>query len=324
VRVGAVVTEFPPVVAPVVPSVVPSAARAHRVGLAAVLAANLFWSFGGVLGKSSRVSGVVLSFWRLWIAAAIMVVIAWATDRWPTRAELRRVAPVGVLFAANVCAFFTTLQYLSIAVTLIIGALTPVVALPIAVVLLGERLTAIKVGCAVVAVGGVVVAVLTAPASGAHVHNQAIGYVWAVVALLVWVAYLFVSKRARGHVETVRFMLLVTFTGAVTVSLLAVATRSALGGVHGAAWAWVALLAVGPGLAGHGLLAWATPRVDSSVSSLLIQAEPVGAAIAAWAILGERVSLAQGVSMVVVLAALGTLAYREAREGPIDVGEGIA
>ena len=45
-------------------------------GVVAVLWASLFWSFGGVLGKSAGASGVVLSFWRLWIACAVLVAIA--------------------------------------------------------------------------------------------------------------------------------------------------------------------------------------------------------------------------------------------------------
>ena len=84
--------------------------------------------------------------------------------------------------------------------------------------------------------------------------------------------------------------------------------------MQGADWWWVTLLALGPGIAGHGLVAWAQPRVDSSVSSVLIQPEPVGASIAAWVFLGEALSLPQALSMSVVVAALGVLAYSEARE----------
>jgi drug/metabolite transporter (DMT)-like permease len=93
--------------------------------------------------------------------------------------------------------------------------------------------------------------------------------------------------------------------------------------VSGTGWWWVVLLALGPGIIGHGLVAWAQPRVDSSVSSLLIQAEPVGASIAAWVFLGERVSFVQGVAMLVVLVALGYLASREAREANLALDEAV-
>jgi len=285
--------------------------------------ANVFWSFGGVLGKSTGAPGEVLSFWRMWIATLVMVGVALVVRQWPSRADFRWAGPLGVLFGFNICAFFITLEYLPIAIALIIGALTPVVALPIAVLFFGERLTMVKVVCAVVAVGGVVVAVLAAPDTSDSGDDTIVGYVWAVVSLLVWVAYLLTSKRVRERVETVPFMFVMSSVGALTVSVIVVVASSDIWVLEGADWLWVTLLAIGPGLAGHGLLAWAHPRVDSSVSSLLIQAEPVGAAIAAWVFLGEEVSLVQALAMGVVLVALGVLAYREAREGDIAIDEAV-
>lgn len=293
----------------------PRSRSAVRAGLGAVLLANAFWSFGGVLGKSVGTSGVVLSFWRMWVASAAIAVVAVVLRRWPSWSEIRRAAPLGLLFGLNICAFFTTLQYLSVAVALIIGALTPVVALPVAVTVMRERLTVVKVVCAAVAVVGVVVAVLAAPAdqSGSD-RRLLVGYAWGVVSLVVWVAYLLASKRVRDQVETVRFMVVMSVVGALTVSVLVVVVRADIGRVEGEGWLWVVLLALGPGLMGHGLLAWAQPRVDASVTSLLLQAEPIGASVAAWAVLGERVTLVQAMAMVVVITALAVLAVREARD----------
>ena len=87
---------------------------------------------------------------------------------------------------------------------------------------------------------------------------------------------------------------------------------------------WVTLLAIGPGIAGHGLVAWAQPRVDASVTTVLIQAEPVGAAAAAWLILGERVSLAQALAMSAVVAALCVLAYSESRDGGLEIVDAVS
>jgi drug/metabolite transporter (DMT)-like permease len=290
----------------------------------AVLAAATCWSFGSVLGKSTHASGVVLSFWRLWIASAVLLVIVAATKRWPTRRDFRRAAVAGVLFGLNICAFFIALETVTIATALIIAALAPVVALPVSVVLFGERLTAVKIVCAVLSVGGVIVAVLVAPSSGAGSKSSAAGYAWALVALVCWVAYLLVSKGVRASVETVRFMFVVSFIGALTLSVLVAAGGHHLGEVHGAGWAWVTMLAIGPGIAGHGLVAWAQPRVDASVTSVLIQLEPVAASVWAWLVLGERVSVAQAVAMSGVIAALCVLAYNESRDGAIEIVDAVS
>jgi drug/metabolite transporter (DMT)-like permease len=138
------------------------------------------------------------------------------------------------------------------------------------------------------------------------------------------VAYLLLSKRVRQRVETLRFMLVMSVVGALTVSAMVPFVDQSLGSLQGADWLWVTLLALGPGIGGHGLLAWAHPRVDASVSSLLIQGEPVAASVAAWAFLGEEVGLVQGLAMAVVLAALGVLAYTEARDVGLALDEAVS
>ncbi len=289
-----------------------------------MLAATMFWSFGGVLGKSTNASGVVLSFWRMWIASLVLLAIVALTKRWPSRGDFRRASLAGVLFGLNICVFFIAIETVSIATVLIIAALGPVVALPVSVVFFGERPTVVKVVCAAASVVGVVIAVLVAPSSGSGATSSSVGYLWAVLALVLWVGYLLVSKGVRAKVETVRFMFVVSVIGAVTVSALVVLADKNLGEVHGAGWAWVTLLALGPGIAGHGLVAWAQPRVDASVTSVLIQAEPVGASAAAWAILGERVSLAQAMTMTGVVVALCVLAYSESRDGGVEIVDAVS
>jgi drug/metabolite transporter (DMT)-like permease len=289
-----------------------------------VLIAASLWSVGSSLGKSTHASGVVLTFWRLWIASAVLFLIVVVTRRWPTWTDVRRTFVAGVLFGLNICTFFIALQTVTIATALIIAALAPVVALPVSVLMFGERLTFVKTFCAAASVIGVIVAVLVAPAGDDSSKNTKVGYLWAVLALLFWVGYLLVSKGVRAKVETVRFMFVVSFIGALTVSVLVVAGSKHLGEIHGAGWLWVSMLAIGPGIAGHGLVAWAQPRVDASVTTVLIQLEPVGASVAAWLILSERVSLAQAIAMTFVIAALCVLAYSESREGNVEIVNAVS
>jgi len=294
------------------------------IGVVAVLSATVFWSFGGVLGKSTGASGIVLSFWRLWIATAVLLVVTTLLRRWPSWADLRASAVPGMLFGLNLCVFFITLQYTSIAVALIIGSLSPVLVLPYAVAFMGEQVSTVKVACALVAVSGVVLAVVAAPAAGAGAGTTLVGYLWAVASLLCWVAYMLLTKRVRDRVETVRYLTSVSGFGALTVTALVIVTGGELGQISGSGWWWVVLLAIGPGIAGHGLVTWAQPRVDASVTTLLIQAEPVGASIAAWVFLGERISWAQAAAMAVVIAALCVLAYSESRDGVVLVDEAVS
>lgn len=301
----------------------PSPPRSEKaLGVGAVFSATVFWSFGSIFGKLADVSGVTLGFWRMWIASVLMTVVVVATKRIPTLEDIRRSWILGLLFGLNIVAFFITLEHTTVLVALIIGSLTPVVALPIAVLFMGERVTTVKAGCALLATAGVVAAVLSAPPTDDG-GNSLVGYVWAVASLLIWVVYLLTNKRVRANVETVRLMWVLSVVGALTVSVIVVVVRPDLGEMQGTDWLWVSLLSIFPGILGHGLLTWAQPRVDASVSSVLIQAEPVGATVWAWLILDEDVSAVQIAAMCVVVAALAILAYSEARERTLVIDEAL-
>ena len=60
------------------------------------------------------------------------------------------------------------------------------------------------------------------------------------------------------------------------------------------------------------------------MTTVLIQAEPVGAAAAAWLVLGERVSLAQSLAMTAVVVALCMLAYSESRDGGLEIVDAVS
>ena len=293
--------------------------RHGAAGVGAMLLATVFWSFGGIFGKKSGASGVVLTFWRMWLGTALFLVIAIILHRLPSRGDIRRAGLTGVVFGLNVAAFFTSLQTISIATALIIAALAPVVALPISVAVFNERLTTLKIVCALVAVVGVIVAVLASPDTGGSGEGSSIGYVWAVVSMVLWLAYLLLSKGVRAHVAMVQFLLVVSAAGALAVTAIVVATGESVGQVHGSGWWWALALALGPGVFGHGLVAWAQPRVEASVTAVLIQAEPVFASINAWVFLHERLTRIQGFAGLGVIAALSILAWREAHDGTIEM-----
>jgi drug/metabolite transporter (DMT)-like permease len=286
----------------------------QRTGILAVLGATVVWSFGGVLAKSVDAPGVVVTMWRNWFAAALWFGLAAITHQVPRRAELRQAVPAGVLFGANLALFFSALKYIPLVNALVVIALTPVVMLVVARKVLGEHITLARLSCALLAVAGVVLYTIVTPTSGKSAPNRPIlGYGLVVAAMSLWVVYLVVSKRVRSTMGTVPFLSSISLVGAIVVTPVAVVLGRHAPAPHGVHWLWIVLLALGPGMMAHGLVAWAQKHVDASVSSVLMQAETVGAAVIAWLVLGERQSLTQMVALAVVLAGLTALAVNEDR-----------
>src|SRR5207244_13354963 len=88
--------------------------RATRLGVIAVLIPISGFSVMNVIVKLAHLQALAFAFYRLWMGAAIMVIGLLATGRRLSAATLRRAAPAGVLFGANLALFFSALKLTSI------------------------------------------------------------------------------------------------------------------------------------------------------------------------------------------------------------------
>jgi drug/metabolite transporter (DMT)-like permease len=275
------------------------------IGVAAVLAATICWSTAGVIAFKSETRGLPLTFWRVLIVAALFGVAMVGTRQRLTWWVIRQAAPAGAVFALTASMFFEAIHYTSVGIATVIAALTPVVAMPVAFRYLHERPTWLGVACAAGAIAGV--GLFVAPGYR-DANTSPRGLLLAIGSMLAWVVYLFITKKARAGIGTLEYMTAMNLTAAATVlPLLVLFDRRSIMPPAGG-WGWIVLLALVPGFLGHGLLTWAQPLVDLSVSSILLQAEPVCAAIAAAIFLGETIIPIQAAGMVLAAASLAVLA----------------
>jgi drug/metabolite transporter (DMT)-like permease len=279
------------------------------IGVGAVVAATICWSTAGVIAVKADVRGLPLTFWRVVIVAALFGVVM-VVQRQPLRwSAIRQAAPAGAIFGLTAVMFFEALRYTSVGIATVIAALTPVLAMPIAVRFLHEKPTLLGLLCAAGAIGGV--ALFVAPGYR-DASTSARGLLLAIGSMTAWVVYLFITKRARSSIGTIEYMTAMNLTAAATLLplLLLFNDHGMRPPTHG--WGWIVLLSLLPGFLGHGLLTWAQPMVDLSVSSILLQGEPVGAALAGAIFLGEKIGFIQAVGMVVAAVSLAALARSSA------------
>lgn len=274
------------------------------VGVAAILAATACWSSGGVLAVKADLAGVVVAFWRLLIVAGIFLLISMVTRKRVTIEMLRRSIPGGLLFGVNLAVWFEALRHATVGIATVTAALTPVLALIVGNRFFGEKITGLALGCAAGAIGGVVLFVVPGFAASG---TTPLGLGLAFTAIVIWVCYLFVTKRAREGVGAIEYLLCMASIAAVSlIPFMVFFTDEGLSPPdHG--WGWLIALAVIPGSLGHGLLAWAQAHVPLSTSGILLQGEPVGAAIAGVLFLNETINGIQALGLVVAFAALAVL-----------------
>src|SRR5436190_13393335 len=105
------------------------AARQARLGVLAVGVAVVGWGFNNVIVKIATVPAMTFTFWRLWLGAAVMLVVLGLTGRRLTLATLWASTPGGLLLGVEMIFFFLALKETSVADVTIIAALQPALTL---------------------------------------------------------------------------------------------------------------------------------------------------------------------------------------------------
>jgi drug/metabolite transporter (DMT)-like permease len=286
-------------------------ARATPLGVAAVLTAITGFSLLNVIVKLSRAPALTFAFDRLWLGAAVMAIVSVVARRRLSWTSIRASIAPGVLFGLNIALFVSALKRTSVADVLIIGALQPALTMLVAGRLFGERLTGHHVAWTAVSVGGVVL--VTVGSSGTPVWSLS-GDLLAVGSLLAFTVYFLVSKSVRRQVPAIEYMTAVTLIAAIVVTPLTLLSGQRLPGLRWQDAVWLGLFVLGA-QGGHVLLAWAHAQVDVSVSSLMILAEPIIAAVAALVVLGEPIRPLEIAGGVVVIVSVGAILRRATTSG---------
>jgi drug/metabolite transporter (DMT)-like permease len=276
------------------------------MGLGVSALAAVLWGFGGIFVALTFAPGLVLAFYRLWMGAALLYIVVYASGRRLTWAVARATWLGGVFLAGDMALFYSAVKLTSIVDVTVIGAFQPALVLIAARRLFGERMGRWDVVWIAVAMAGVATAVL---GPGVTSHHELIGDLLAMGALLSFSAYWLVSKHARQLHDAMEYTAGVTIAAAVTITPVVLLSSESLGRVKVGDWLWILLLTVVPG-GGHLMMNWAHRYVDASVSSAISCLSPLVAAVVAIPILGQPLTGIQVGGVLVGLAAIAVVAAR--------------
>jgi drug/metabolite transporter (DMT)-like permease len=283
-------------------------------GLMAAAASVVVWGASSVLIKQiDGVSGLAISFHRLWIGAVLTGALFLATGGRYSRRFLRLCLPGGIAFALDIALFFTAVRQTSVANATVVGALQPVLVLALASRLFGEHPRLSDAFWSCVAIAGAVV-VVTGGTGGGAVSRQ--GDLLAVGALLAWTWYFVASKRARVELGSFEYLAGLSAVAAVAITPVVLLSGEGLAVPQASGWATIVMIAMVNGALGHFLMNWSHAHVPLVVVSLLTLAIPVFAAAAAAVFIDEPVTWTQVAGMAVVLAALAIVVLRSSQRVP--------
>jgi drug/metabolite transporter (DMT)-like permease len=295
-------------------SVAAADARELSRGLIGAGIAVCAWSTGTILAKYIDMGSLAIGFYRFAFFASVLLV--WMRVRGtPFRLRVIRDSMWGGLaLGADIALFFSAVKLTSIVNATIIGSMQPIVVGVIAAKFFGETIGLRNVAWSLVALTGTVVVVA---ASAGGDTSDLRGDLLALGAMLSWSAYFIASKNSKKTMTSTEFTAgTALWTMAICVPL-GFAFGQDMSWPSATNWGWLIVMAASSGLIGHAMMNWSLVRIPLWVGSTFTLLIPVFSALLAWVVLGEAVTLVQGIAMAVVIGALAVVVRNQSQPAPV-------
>lgn len=286
----------------------------------AVLAAGvLIVSTASILIRWAQAEGVpslAIAAWRLALAALMLAPLVWFKARTEIaalpRTRLGLALASGVFLALHFASWIASLEYTSVASSVALVTTNPVWIALFSLLVLGERIPALRLAAVVLALAGSgVILWADSGSASATAPKPALGNTLALIGSLTVCGYLLIGQKLRAGMSLIAYIGLVYTCAALCLMAAALVSGTALSGYSTVAWACLAGMALGPQLMGHGAFNYALKHVTPTTIALTVLGEPVGSALLAWLLFGEAVSAVKLAGMALLLGGIFLAARSE-------------
>jgi drug/metabolite transporter (DMT)-like permease len=273
------------------------------IAIIAVSTASLFIRFA----QAEAVPSLVIAAVRLTIATLILAPIAFVRHHVELmslrRPDLILVIISGVFLAIHFATWISSLEYTTVASSVVFVSTGPLWVAILSPLLLHERLTRAAIfGLALALVGGTVIGL--ADACMWHNRLQCTEFsrimqgraMWgnflALCGALAVSGYLIIGRKVRAtrSVSLVPYIFLVYGVSAIVLNIFMFASRQSPFGYPSSAYGWILLLAAIPQLIGHSTFNWLLKYFSATMVAVTTLSEPIGSAILAYIFLKETPS----------------------------------
>lgn len=268
------------------------------------------------LAQAEGVSSLTIAAVRLGLAAAILAPFALLKARREImrlgRRELALCLLSGLFLAIHFWTWISSLEYTSVASSAALVTTNPLwVGLASAVLLRERPAPAALAGIALTVAGSVLIFAADSGGSERTATNPLLGNALALAGAVSASGYLLVGRALRARMSLIAYVWLAYTVAAMFLGAAVAASGNSLAAASVPAWAFMALLAIGPQLLGHTAFNWAVRRLTATFVAIAILGEPVGAAILAWFFFEEGFTTLQLIGFLLLLTGIFAAARGE-------------
>lgn len=273
-----------------------------RGALLAVAAGVLAVSSSAILIRLTGAPALAIAFWRCALGVLVLFPVAVLRgERVPAIGTLGIGAISGIALGAHFGTWITSLEYTSVAASVVLVTSSPIFVAILAYLILGEKTSLLSLAGILVSFAGTIVIA----GDGTVGSAPLLGNILALLGAMTFAVYVLTGRSLRtGGVSALVYSIIGYSVGAITLLIVAVPSGVKLWGYSWETWFWLCAITLGPQIMGHTVLNWALEYVEASVISGSVLAEPVIAAFLAWIILSEKPGLATILGGLVILFGL--------------------
>jgi drug/metabolite transporter (DMT)-like permease len=260
-----------------------------RFALPAVAVGVLAVSAAAIFIRLAEAPAVAVAFWRCALGAALLLPPALVRrERFPRGRDLYVAVASGVALGAHFGFWISSLDYTSVAASVVLVSTQPVFVAILAYLIFGERTSPLSFAGILAALAGTAVIAGDDSVGSAALLGNALALVGAVTVAV----YVLIGRSSRtGGIGVLPYSVVVYSAAALALLPVALALDVRLWGYSNETWFWIWAITLGPQLMGHTVFNWALRYVEASIISGTILAEPVVSALLAWLILAEKPGL---------------------------------
>ncbi len=224
----------------------------------------------------------------------------------------------GIFLAFHFILWFESLNYTSVASSVVLVTLQPIFAFLGTYLIFGERFSLGAVISMVIALAGSFIISW----GDFQIGGMALfGDILAFLGAIAITGYFLLGQRLRRSLSLMTYTFIVYATSSITLIIYNVILSNDFTGYTKNHWLIFLALAIFPTFFGHTIFNWALKWVSTSNISMAIVFEPIGASILAYFILGEVITYTQWLGGFIVIFGLFLFIMSTAKKRKITIAK---
>ena len=189
---------------------------------------------------------------------------------------------IGIILSFHFATWVTSLDYTSVASSVILVTAHPILVAPVAYYFLKEKLSLFNIIGILISLFGVIILVYGNYEFGVQSINTLFGNILAILGGIFAGLYILGGRQLRKKVSVIPYAFIVYLTSTIILFFMCILSNSKIIGLPIRDYELFILMAFIAGILGHTLYNWSLKFIKASLASVALLGEPLGSTIFAF------------------------------------------